>query len=45
MDKTNETLGRRIARLRLECGMTQERLATKMGVTAQAVSKWGTEGV
>lgn len=40
MDKTNETLGRRIARLRLEYGMTQERLAMKMGVTAQAVSKW-----
>ena len=40
MDEKNETLGRRIARLRLECGMTQERLAMKMGVTAQAVSKW-----
>lgn len=40
MDKTSETLGRRIARLRLEYGMTQERLAMKMGVTAQAVSKW-----
>ena len=40
MDEKNETLGRRIARLRLEYGMTQERLAVKMGVTAQAVSKW-----
>lgn len=40
MDEKNETLGRRIARLRLERGMTQERLAMKMGVTAQAVSKW-----
>ena len=40
MDEKNETLGRRIARLRLEYGMTQERLAMKMGVTAQAVSKW-----
>ena len=39
MDEKNETLGRRIARLRLEYGMTQERLAMKMGVTAQAVSK------
>ena len=40
MDEKNESLGRRIARLRLEYGMTQERLAMKMGVTAQAVSKW-----
>ena len=36
----NETLGRRIARLRLERDMTQERLARELGVTAQAVSKW-----
>ena len=35
-----ETLGRRIARLRLEHGMTQERLADLMNVSAQAVSKW-----
>lgn len=40
MAKKNETLGRRIARLRLEHGMTQERLARELGVTAQAVSKW-----
>lgn len=40
MDKTNESLGRRIARLRLEHGMTQEHLAGELGVTAQAVSKW-----
>lgn len=40
MDEKNETLGRRIARLRLEHGMTQERLAGELGVTAQAVSKW-----
>lgn len=40
MDEKNKTLGRRIARLRLEHGMTQERLAGELGVTAQAVSKW-----
>lgn len=40
MGEKNETLGRRIARLRLERGMTQERLARELGVTAQAVSKW-----
>lgn len=40
MSEKGETLGRRIARLRLEHGMTQERLASELGVTAQAVSKW-----
>ena len=40
MSENNETLGRRIARLRLEHGMTQERLAGELGVTPQAVSKW-----
>ena len=40
MEQKNETLGRRIARLRLEHGMTQERLAGELGVTPQAVSKW-----
>lgn len=36
----NLTLGRRIARLRLSHGMTQERLADIANVSAQAVSKW-----
>lgn len=40
MGEKNETLGRRIARLRLGRGMTQERLARELGITAQAVSKW-----
>lgn len=35
-----ETLGRRIARLRLAHGMTQEHLAGLMHVSPQAVSKW-----
>lgn len=35
-----ETLGKRIARLRKEKGLTQEQLAEKVGVSAQAVSKW-----
>ena len=38
--KSNETLGRRIARMRLQHGMTQERLANIANVSAQAVSKW-----
>lgn len=40
MTKSDETLGRRIARLRLAHGMTQERLASALRVTPQAVSKW-----
>lgn len=39
-DEKNETLGRRIARLRLGRAMTQERLANIAGVSPQAVSKW-----
>ena len=35
-----ETLGRRIARLRLEKTVTQERLARELSVSPQAVSKW-----
>ena len=38
--RNQESLGRRIARLRLQNGMTQERLANIMNVSAQAVSKW-----
>lgn len=37
---TTLTLGRRIQALRKEQGLTQEALSEKMGVTAQAVSKW-----
>ena len=40
MTNNNETLGRRIARLRLQHAMTQERLANIANVSAQAVSKW-----
>ncbi|MDO5119044.1 MAG: helix-turn-helix transcriptional regulator [Coriobacteriales bacterium] len=38
--RTQESLGRRIARLRLQHAMTQERLANIANVSAQAVSKW-----
>lgn len=38
--KNQDSLGRRIARMRLEHGMTQERLADIANVSAQAVSKW-----
>ena len=37
------TLGKRIAALRRQKGMTQEELAEKLGVSAQAVSKWENE--
>lgn len=35
-----ETLGKRIASNRRHLGITQDRLAEQLGVTAQAVSKW-----
>ena len=35
-----DTIGSRIARRRKELGMTQEELSAKLGVSAQAVSKW-----
>lgn len=35
-----QTLGKRIAAYRKELGLTQEGLAEKLGITAQAVSKW-----
>ena len=34
------TIGKRIGLLRRQKGMTQEELATQMGVSPQAVSKW-----
>ena len=36
------SLSANIKRLRLEKNLTQEQLATKLGVSAQAVSKWET---
>lgn len=35
-----ETLGKRIARLRRDRGLKQDELAQQLGVTPQAVSKW-----
>ena len=35
-----EQIGKAITEARKKCGMTQEQLAEKIGVTAQAVSKW-----
>ena len=40
MTTSTETLGRRIARLRLGKTATQERLAKELNVSPQAVSKW-----
>ena len=36
------TLGKRIMQLRKRLGLTQEQLAERVGVSAQAVSKWET---
>lgn len=36
----NTTIGKRIAALRREKGLKQDELAEKLGVSAQAVSKW-----
>ena len=35
-------LGKNIAKYRAKKGLTQDQLAEKFGVTAQAVSKWET---
>lgn len=35
-----ETFGQRFQRLRKNAGLTQEDVATKLNITAQAVSKW-----
>lgn len=40
MEQNIQTLGKRIAVLRKRSGMTQEQLAERVGVSAQAVSKW-----
>ena len=36
------TLGNKIKQLRLKAGLTQEQLASKIGVSAQSISKWET---
>ena len=40
MDYTNIVLAANIQKYRKKCGLTQEELANKLGVTFQAVSKW-----
>lgn len=37
---STDVLGKRIAETRHQKGLTQKQLAEKVGVTAQAVSKW-----
>lgn len=39
-NRMKETFGQRFQRLRKNAGLTQEDVATKLGITAQAVSKW-----
>lgn len=41
-DPVRRTLGERIKAHRTRCGMSQELLAEKLGVSRQAVSKWET---
>ena len=38
-----DTMGKIIRALRRERGLTQEELAGRIGVTAQAISKWENE--
>ena len=38
------SLGMNINRLRMKCGMSQDALAEKLGVSRQSVSKWETDG-
>ena len=38
-----ETIGKRIQKLRKSKGLTQEELAEKLGLSSQAVSKWETD--
>lgn len=37
------SVGKNIALYRKQCGFTQEQLSEKIGVTAQAISKWENE--
>ena len=40
MENTNTILAQNIKKYRTQCGITQDELAAKLGVTYQAVSKW-----
>ena len=40
MKQTENSLGQRIISHRKRLGMTQDQLAERVGVSAQAVSKW-----
>lgn len=39
-EQTDITTGKQIRRLRIQSGMTQEKLAEELNVTRQALSNW-----
>ena len=40
MNRTQDSFGARLARLRQEAGLSQQALADRLSVTRQAVSNW-----
>ena len=36
----SKTISEKIAELRKKCGLTQEQLGERLGISGQAVSKW-----
>lgn len=45
LGKGQRMVGEKLMKLRKKRGMSQQEVASALGVTRQTVSKWGTEGV